>query len=114
MNGIVHERVPSDDYIYIRFDAIFYIHTLPRDMVAHSIEDVRAYRRCPLAYTLGGISGKDGITSHQCLDICLGHAIHEAGNRRILGSKVLLDEVMTRSVPNGRRNPRGSSGRPST
>ena len=63
-------------------------------MVARSIEDVRAYRRCPLAYTLGGISGKDGITSHQCLDICLGHAIHEAGNRRILGSKVLLDEVV--------------------
>lgn len=63
-------------------------------MVARSIEDVHAYRRCPLAYTLGGISGKDGITSHQCLDICLGHAIHEAGNRRILGSKVLLDEVI--------------------
>lgn len=63
-------------------------------MVARSIEDVRTYRRCPLAYTLGGISGKDGITSHQCLDICLGHAIHEAGNRHILGSKVLLDEVI--------------------
>ena len=33
-----------------------------RIMVARSVEDVRAYRRCPLAYKLGGIVDEDGIT----------------------------------------------------
>ena len=44
-----------------------------RIMVARSVEDVRAYRRCPLAYKLGGIVGEDGITSEECLQGGHGH-----------------------------------------
>lgn len=63
-------------------------------MVARSVEDVRAYRRCPLAYTLGGIVGEDGITSERCLEICVRESVHEAGRKRIRGEKVLLDEML--------------------
>lgn len=75
-------------------DGIFYIRPIRKPMVARSVEDVRAYRKCPLAYTLGGICGEDGITPWDCLGICVREAVHEAGRRRILGTKVLLDELL--------------------
>ncbi len=72
-------------------DGIIHIRCIHPNMVARSVEDICAYRRCPLAYTLGGLVGEDGITSERCLEICIREAIHEAGNKRILGEKVLLE-----------------------
>lgn len=72
-------------------DGIIYIRCIHPNMVARSVEDVHAYRRCPLAYTLGGLVGEGGITSERCLEICVREAIHKEGNKRILGEKVLLE-----------------------
>lgn len=72
-------------------DGIIYIRCIHPNMVARSVEDVHAYRRCPLAYTLGGLVGEGGITSERCLEICVREAIHKEGNKRILREKVLLE-----------------------